>query len=84
VAYDNFHKVECFENHLEVQWFLYNQKITYDEIQDVLVAEDVRSFTTVTLKLVSGKKAFYFVDDALAFKAFIHSKKHKESDQIAA
>ena len=83
VAYDNFHKVEGFDDHLNVQWFLYNQKIKYDEISDVLVAEDARTFATVTIHYGSKKSTFYFVDDAMVFKAFINSQRH-QNEQLAA
>lgn len=84
VAYDNFHRVDCFEGHIDVQWLLFHQQIKYSDILDVSVSDDSQSFSTVTLTLTRGKTRFYFVDDALEFKAFVDSKRTDQNEQLAA
>lgn len=81
ITYDLKHKVEFFDDHLEIHFGLFNYQssLTYHDIKSVSVSEKEQSFATLTVLSRNGKKfGFYFIDDADKIKQWLEEKRSPE------
>lgn len=80
IVYDTKHHVQCFENHLMINFLFYHHSINYHEITRIVLDDDKSSFSKLTLHCQNGKKFhFYFIDDGDKIKEWINSKTNTQS-----
>jgi hypothetical protein len=86
ITYDLTHAVIFHEHSLtiSINWLGYKKEIFYQDIISVEITEPGQSFSTLQLKMKSGKKfGFYFIDEADKIKQWIEQKRTPEM-QVAA
>ncbi len=74
ITYDVKHRVNFFDDYLEMSFLGLSKKISYSDIISVHVSEPKQTFATVVLRTRSSKHTFFFVDDADGIKAFLESR----------
>lgn len=79
VAYDLFHKVMCYEDHLIENFLWKSRKINYQDISDIQVKNPKDAFSSLAITTSRKKITFYFVDDAEKVKEWIEKKKSPEA-----
>lgn len=75
ITYDIKHQVVLSNEHLEVSFFFFHTKISYQEIKEIKLSDEISSFSTVLLKTQKKNIRLYFVDDAVKIKEWIESRK---------
>lgn len=87
VVYDLTHAVNFGEEELTVsiKWLGYKKILKYTDILETHVVEPGQSFSSLNLKMMSGKKfTFYFIDEADKIKSWLDKKRIQEVYQAAA
>jgi hypothetical protein len=82
IAYDRYHKIDCYEDRLEIKWFFIQHTILYKDVLAVEVPEEEKSFGTVKLLTARGTHTFFFVDQTKLIKEII-LKAHLEVKEAA-
>lgn len=83
VTYDLKHKVNFFDESLEIDW-MGKKNINYTDILSVEISDEEQSFATLRIECRDSKKyTFYFIDDADKIKEWIKEKKYPSSQQAA-
>lgn len=83
VIYDMNHKVQIFDDHLKIRFLITESIISMSDIESIHIGDPGESFSSLTLKMSSGKRTFFFIDNAEKIKSFIEEKKNKEFKKAA-
>ena len=83
VTYDLRHQVFFDEHELHSKFFSFTHSIRYEDIVSVEINEEKQSFASLTIKTKTGKKTYYFIDNADKVKAWLEAKKYSELNLAA-
>lgn len=83
VTYDLRHQVFFDEHELHSQFFSFKHSIRYEDILSVEVSEEKQSFASLTIKTKTGKKTYFFIDNADKVKEWLEAKKYSEMNLAA-
>jgi hypothetical protein len=80
ITYDLKHHVQFSAEALEIHFYSFSKKITYEDILTVELSQEGQSFSTMTLIIKNGSKyRLFFIDDADKIKAWLMEQKTPQS-----
>jgi hypothetical protein len=76
ITYDLKHQVHFSDESLEIRFYSFSKKISYDEIVKIDISHEGQSFTNMTLTIKSGSKhRLFFIDDGDKIRSWLIDQK---------